>query len=100
VCAPPAATAAKRVSGPTGVGLFVVVPFPSWPELLSPQHNTAPVEEWAHVWDPPAAIAETPEPNPATPTGTELFSVVPFPSWPEVFNPQQSTPPTAVRAHE
>jgi hypothetical protein len=100
VCAPPAATAAKRVAGPTGVGLFVVVPFPSCPERFSPQHNTVPVEERAHVWYPPAAIAATPEPNPETPTGTELFLVVPFPSWPEVFNPQQSTPPPAVRAHE
>jgi hypothetical protein len=99
VCAPPSATAAKRVAGPTGVGLFVVVPFPSWPELFSPQHNTVPVGERAHVWYPPAAIVAMPGPNPETPTGTELFFVVPFPSWPEVLRPQQRTSPPAVSAH-
>ena len=52
----------------------------------------------AHVWKPPATISTTPEDSPETWNGTELFFVVPFPSWPEVLRPQQRTPPDGVMA--
>src|SRR5690349_21010357 len=44
---------------PTGTGcsLLVVDPLPSWPELLSPQHVTAPARESRHVCAFPAVIA-------------------------------------------
>jgi len=55
----------------------VVVPLPSSPEKLSPQHLTAPALVSAHVWKPPALIALTPPVRPLTSTGVELLVVVP-----------------------
>src|SRR3990172_3738466 len=43
----------------------------------------------------PAAIAATPLARPATPTGTLLSVVVPFPSWPPPLLSQHFTPPLA-----
>ena len=57
---PPAAIPATPLPRPetvTGEWRSVVVPSPSWPERLSPQHWTAPALVSAHVWIPPAAIA-------------------------------------------
>ena len=34
----------------TGVGELVVVPFPNWPQLLSPQHRTVPFPRSAQLW--------------------------------------------------
>src|SRR5947207_3219817 len=47
---PPAATRITPANQVTGTGrvLFTVVPLPSWPEKLRPQHHTPPV-------GPPAA---------------------------------------------
>ena len=44
----------------TGVGLFVVVPFPSCPFVLEPQHFTVWSERTAHVWYAPAEIEVAP----------------------------------------
>jgi len=101
VWAPPAAISTTPEDSPetwTGTELFFVVPFPSWPERLRPQQRTPPPAATAQVWAPPAAISTTPEASPVTWTGTELFFVVPFPSWPERLSPQQLTPPDVVMA--
>ena len=67
----------------TGVALSVVVPLPSWPKTLSPQHLTVPpVLVSAQVWKPPAAIGGDAAQSPDTATGVELSVVVPLPSWP------------------
>jgi hypothetical protein len=53
-----------------GTGLSENVPLPSWPEALSPQQKMPLSCISAHVWFPPAAIAETPvspEQEPAAP---------------------------------
>jgi hypothetical protein len=58
----PVDTAATPDDNPitfTGVVLAVVVPFPSWPYALSPQHRTPPAVVTAHVWSKPAEIDMT-----------------------------------------
>lgn len=59
---------------------MLVVPSPSWPDVLDPQHQAAPPSVKAQVWyrvelklanDTPAGIT--------TGTGTRRFVVVPSP---------------------
>ncbi len=56
---PPAAISATLASPltATGVVLLVVVPLPSWPLPLLPQHFTVASFSRAQVWEPPAAIS-------------------------------------------
>ena len=84
----------------TSIGevLCVVVPSPSCPELLRPQHLTPPPDSRAQECEPPTAIAITPEVRPFTSTGVELFIVVPLPSLPFELLPQHFTPPSMVNA--
>src|SRR2546428_5554873 len=84
----------------TGVERSLVVPSPSSPSMLSPQHLTPPALVSAQVWKTPAAIAATPPPRPETSTGAWRSVVVPSPSWPERLKPQHLTPPALVSAHE
>jgi hypothetical protein len=74
----------------TGTLLAVFVPLPSWPEELAPQQYTVPVVVSAQEELVPLAIAlnETPA-GMVTATGASLAVVVPLPSWPEEFAPQQ-----------
>ena len=65
----------------TGVALSVVVPLPSWPLKLRPQHCTPPPLRTAQLWLLPAATA-TAEVTPTAVTGRALFTVEPLPSWP------------------
>ena len=51
----------------------------------------------ARLCFPPAATAVTPL-SPLTATGTELFAVVPLPSWPLRFSPHAMTVPLLSRA--
>jgi hypothetical protein len=97
---PPAAIADTLNERPktfTGVDLEVVVPSPSCPELLFPQHFTSLLEVSAHVWLPPAEIAATPLERLTTSTGEDEVVVpvvvVPSPRWPALFPPQHFTPP-------
>src|SRR5580693_7226994 len=76
----------------TGTWRFFMVPSPSWPNMLSPQHITPPSIS-AHVCRPPAAMAETPDVRPMTATGVRLCALEPFPSWPEPLSPQHQTAP-------
>src|SRR5207244_2492391 len=53
VCCPPAAIATTPLVRPdtsTGLLLSVVVPSPSWPLSLAPQHLTPPAPVTTHVW--------------------------------------------------
>src|ERR1700722_1079948 len=97
---PPATAVAFTPSGSctaTGVELSTVVPLPSCPSPLFPQHSTAPEVITAHVWSQPEPIALTPLPRPLTVTGMLLHGVgcsllhscgpvlVPSPSCPAVL---------------
>src|SRR5882672_867262 len=60
---------------------------PSWPKLLAPQQNTKPPET-AHVWLAPAATRDAERFSPVT---FEVGSLLPSPTCPEEFEPQQET---------
>ena len=74
----------------TGARRSVVVPSPSCPEPLSPQHRTAPPLVTAHVCQPWALTATAPLARPLTGTGVRRFVVVPSPSCPTSLSPQHS----------
>src|SRR5450759_5065869 len=100
---PPAAMAVTVVPEgrrtATGVLLWVVVPLPSWPELLAPQASTWLVEVSARLWNWPPAMAVTVVPEGRlTATGVLLVVVVPLPSWTLALSPQASTWPLEVSA--
>ena len=80
-CLPPAliATAVLRPVTTTGVDALVVVPLPSWPEALAPEHLAVPLASTAHEWLPPALIA-TAVLRPVTTTAVDALVVVPLPS--------------------
>ena len=97
----PAAIAVTPLVRPvtsTGTLDWVVVPLPSWPLRLLPQHLMPPVVVRAQVWLSPATIAATPLVRPETLTGVSELLVVPLPSCPVALSPQQRTPLAAVRA--
>src|SRR6185369_14818195 len=75
----------------TGVDEDVFVPLPSEPELLSPQHFTAPLGESEQAWSAPSAIDAAGIP-PVTVSGGESV-VVPLPSCPNELAPQQTGTP-------
>jgi hypothetical protein len=84
----------------TGVGeLAAALPFPSWPLLLEPQHETAPEGVSAQLWASPAPTAIEGE-RPLTGTGEGLLCcIMPSPSWPWSPRPQHWTSPALVTAH-
>jgi hypothetical protein len=83
----------------TGTVLSVVVPVPICPELFLPQQYVVLVVVVAQLWYWPMSIAvnETPM-GMVTAAGTALLVVVPLPSCPKLFNPQQYAVPVVVRA--
>ena len=84
----------------TGDSLLVdVVPMPSCPTVLSPQHRTRVSAPSAQVKAPPVEIATAPV-TPGTLAGraTPASLVVPLPSWPEPLLPQQLTVPSLCKA--
>ena len=84
----------------TGTKLLVVLPLPSCPKPLSPQHLTAPALVRAQVLALPALMAATPLASPVTSTGTSLrLMVLPLPSCPWSPLPQHLRVPVLVRAH-
>src|SRR5580765_3377246 len=99
-CSPPALIWANRRPPTTFVGVHLVslVPVPSWPNLLDPQHQATPDASTAQVCSQPALIWVNVWP-PRTATGTLRPTLVPSPSWPNVFRPQQYASPTVVRPH-
>src|SRR3989442_12209026 len=94
VCAPAALSCATPDNPATiwGVALFVVVPLPSCPYVLSPQHQTSPPAT-AQVCVAPAAISLT---VPGTPALTGWYDSAPArPSCPWSFEPQHRASPPA-----
>src|SRR3954466_16403595 len=90
--APTPAHPPRRPARSTGVDLSVVVPSPSSPSVLEPQHFTAPLTMSAHVCTSSIALAATPPPlrppapplpSPTTSTGAGRLTVVPSPSSPK-----------------
>jgi hypothetical protein len=92
----------------TGVALLVNVPWPSWPELFNPQQYMAPPtatpQVWARSFAPsemlPYALTDRNSTPPETATGLEASVVVPSPSWPNTFCPQQNASPPVVTPQE
>ena len=83
----------------TGVVRVVVVPSPSWPSLLLPQHLAVPSISDAHEKKYPAAIPATPV-RPVTATGVERLIVVPSPSCPDLLVPHARIVPSRRSASE
>jgi hypothetical protein len=82
----PPTIATQQVSGP------VVVPIPSSPILLSPQHCTVPPDNSAQPAISPTQTAVAPA-SPLTATGVAGLFVVPLPSSPAELSPQHCTVP-------
>ena len=78
----------------TGVEALVVVPLPSSPLVLLPQHFTVLLARSAHVWSPWLVIAVALA-RPVTATGLDVFVVVALPSCPEVLLPHHLALPVA-----
>src|SRR5262245_51662555 len=72
----------------TGVSRSVVVPSPSCPRLLLPQHLTPPALVSAQLYPPPAVTAATPLVRPVTSTGVSRSIVVPSPIPPPLSVPK------------
>jgi len=85
----------------TGVKRCAAVLSPNWPELPFPQQFTPPPVNTTQVWPRPAEIEDTPdnkleddtEPTANTCTGVDESEPELIPNWPELFSPQQFTPP-------
>jgi hypothetical protein len=73
-------TPVDRALAATGVSRSVVVPSPSCPKALAPQHTIPPPLVTAQVWNTPVATAVTPLDRPLNATGVNRFAVVPSPS--------------------
>src|SRR5688500_8830950 len=69
-----------------------MVPSPTCPNALAPQHRTAPPDTTAQVWSMPAATAVTPEMFSAA-TGVGPADGFAVPICPDVPNPQHHTCP-------
>src|SRR5689334_10748183 len=79
----------------TGASPRLVVPSPSRPSPLFPQHQAAPAEVRAQVCSPPAeTLANELHPVWKVATGTVVADAVLSPSWPTLLRPQhQGWPP-------
>jgi hypothetical protein len=93
-------TTPPRPGTAAGVGWLLppVVPSPSWPRKLSPQHDTVCVARSAQVWFVPVATAVAVLIESTVPGGS-VSDVNPRPSWPDSFPPQHSIPPDVSTAH-
>src|SRR6266550_4508932 len=92
-------TAPAGVSTRTGVLRSIVVPSPSKPiRSFCPQQYRAPAASMAQVRKRSASTATKTNPGAFTRTGASLGSVVPFPSPPYGFSPQQYADPVEVKA--
>jgi len=75
----------------------VVVPSPNWPDEFRPQQYTVPLVASPHVYPLRAARLENFSPSVAvTATGVYRSVVVPSPTCPYEFHPQQSAVPSVV----
>src|SRR5205807_2509007 len=79
----------------TGTEEPVVVPFPSWPQSFVPEHFTVPSARRKQLWCHQPAVTPTASVMPLTCTEVGARLVVPSPSCPDAFAPQQRTVPSA-----
>jgi hypothetical protein len=79
----------------TGVGRRVVLPSPSSPDPLSPQHEAAPADVSAHACAHPA-LTDANAIGDALGAGVRLFVAAPVPSCPAALLPQQYATPAAL----
>src|SRR4029450_5281612 len=77
----------------------MLVPSPSCPQQLFPQHLTPPWLVSAQELPPPVEIAVTPPERPETSTGLLRITVVPSPTWPLKLAPQHLAEAAVVTAH-
>jgi uncharacterized membrane protein len=78
-----------------GVDDGVLVPLPSSPKRLLPQHMAVPSARTAHEWSPPALMVVA-SVMPVTVTAVDGEGVVvPTPSCPEALSPQHLAVPSA-----
>jgi hypothetical protein len=104
VCAQPATipvlfVPAALTSTGDGFGAGAVVPSPSWPESLRPQHHSVPSPLRAQVYDSPVATSTTLLPRIVICTGESLGGDgAPSPSWLEALCPQHQRLPSSFRA--
>ena len=99
---PPAAIAVTPLRPVTSCGVLAfpsVLPVPSSPSQLEPQHFTPPLLINTQVWFAPAAIDTTPLLSPVTLCGVYALVVPPFPKWPFPLYPQHFAPPPLVTTH-
>src|SRR5947209_8089485 len=96
VWATPPVTAAKLTPGgactSTGVNWVFAVAAPTRPLPLPPQQQAAALSPVARpqVWkSPPVTAAKLTPAGACTSTGLDRFVIVPSPSWPLPFAPQQ-----------
>ena len=87
----------------TGTWRSIVVPSPTWPSALLPQHFTDASAITAQECDSPTPrlttfVASESPVIPDTRTGVELSVVESLPNCPEKFEPQQRTVPFAITA--
>src|SRR4051794_21057565 len=108
LCRPPTVTLAQVLSVPTRTGrpaTLGVLPIPSCPWSLSPQHHSEPSVRVAQVWNQPvltdahAASRPVPVPVPTptpvpTRTGCGLGAPRPVPSCPKLSRPQHHSVPS------
>ncbi len=83
----------------TGVELSVVVPFPSCPSPLRPQHEVVPSTSRAQECSTPV-VTSVALSMPDTFTGVRLLITLPSPSWPKSLLPQHVTLPSSCTAQE
>ncbi len=96
VCSRPAETEVALtfagISAGAGLPVEAVLPVPSWPSALLPQHQTLPSAPTAHAWSAPASrdMGRKSSGSPVTsPAVWALLPVVVRPSWPLSLSPQQ-----------
>jgi hypothetical protein len=85
-------TESKVPDTATGTVEFVVVPSPSFPLAFAPQQYASSFVVAPHVWLNPAFTelnVSPPNTRVGTRVGTVFSVVVPSPSWPREFPPQQ-----------
>ena len=83
----------------TGSDRSDIVPSPTCPYVLSPQHFRSPLVSNAHVFRIPVVRASTVDGKFCTVTGTDESLLLPVPSWPPKFQPQHCTAPETSSAH-
>jgi hypothetical protein len=97
VVSPSAETWDTPVRPRTGAAVprVAVLPSPSWPASLLPQHTSPPSVSRAQLCSSPVTITAAVV-TPTTRTGWRLSLIEPSPSWPALLRPQHDAAPSAI----